>query len=242
MNNIPIIYENDEILIINKPVGLAVQGGEGVSSSVDTVLPTQLGYKVFLVHRLDKETSGLMVVAKSSKAAGKWTNLINQHNVQKEYVAISAGIPKKRSGIFTESVVQKGREQSAHTEYKVLETFIMPENIENQELSQNQIDIQGLQNKSFSLFSLKLGTGRMHQIRIHLSKAGFPILADDKYGDFKLNKILQKKLKIKRLCLASVKLTLPIENQLKTFTIPLPEHIEKAKQSLQDIDLTLCKK
>jgi 23S rRNA pseudouridine955/2504/2580 synthase len=120
MNNIPIIYENDEILIINKPVGLSVQGGEGVSSSVDTVLPTQLGYKVFLVHRLDKETSGLMVVAKSSKAAGKWTNLINQHNVQKEYVAISAGIPKKRSGIFTDSVVQKGREQNAHTEYKVI--------------------------------------------------------------------------------------------------------------------------
>lgn len=240
MNNIPIVYENDEILIINKPVGLSVQGGEGVSSSVDTVLPNQLGYKVFLVHRLDKETSGLMVVAKSSKAAGKWTNLINQHNVQKEYVAISAGIPKKRSGIFTDSVVQKGKEQNAFTEYKLLQSFTIKEN--NSSDSENQIDIQGLENKSFSLFSLKLGTGRMHQIRIHLSKAGFPIFADDKYGDFKLNKLLQKKLKIKRLCLASVKLTLPIDNQLKTFTIPYPEHIEKAKQSLQDIDLTLCKK
>ena len=236
MNNIPIIYENDEILIINKPVGLSVQGGEEVSSSVDTVLPTQLGYKVFLVHRLDKETSGLMVVAKTSKAAGKWTNLINQHNVQKEYVAISAGIPKKRSGVFTDSVVQKGREQNAFTEYKLLQSFTIKEN--NSSDSENQ----GLENKSFSLFSLKLGTGRMHQIRIHLSKAGFPIFADDKYGDFKLNKLLQKKLKIKRLCLASVKLTLPIDNQLKTFTIPYPEHIEKAKQVLQDIDLTLCKK
>ncbi len=236
MNNIPIIYENDEILIINKPVGLSVQGGEGVSSSVDTVLPTQLGYKVFLVHRLDKETSGLMVVAKTSKAAGKWTNLINQHNVQKEYVAICGGVPQKKSGVFTDSVVQKGREQNAFTEYKLLESYTFPKE------SENQIDIQGLENKSFSLFSLKLGTGRMHQIRIHLSKAGFPIFADDKYGDFKLNKLLQKKLKIKRLCLASVKLTLPIDNQLKTFTIPYPEHIEKAKQVLQDIDLTLCKK
>ena len=240
MNNIPIVYENDEILIINKPVGLSVQGGEGIVSSVDTVLPTQLGYKVFLVHRLDKETSGLMVVAKSSKAAGKWTNLINQHNVHKEYVAICGGVPKKKSGVFTDFVVQKGREQSAFTEYKLLQSFTIKEN--NSSDSENQIDIQGLENKSFSLFSLKLGTGRMHQIRIHLSKAGFPIFADDKYGDFKLNKLLQKKLKIKRLCLASVKLTLPIENQLKTFTIPLPEHIEKAKQSLQDIDLTLCKK
>ena len=238
MNNIPIIYENDEILIINKPVGLSVQGGEGVSSSVDTVLPTQLGYKVFLVHRLDKETSGLMVVAKTSKAAGKWTNLINQHNVQKEYVALCGGVPKKKSGVFTDSVVQKGREQNAFTEYKLLQSFTIKEN--NSSDSENQIDIQGLENKSFSLFSLKLGTGRMHQIRIHLSKAGFPIFADDKYGDFKLNKLLQKKLKIKRLCLASVKLTLPIDKQLKTFTIPYPEHIEKAKQSLQDIDLTQC--
>ncbi len=238
MNNIPIVYENDEILIINKPVGLSVQGGEGVSSSVDTVLPTQLGYKVFLVHRLDKETSGLMVVAKSSKAAGKWTNLINQHNVQKEYVALCGGVPKKKSGVFTDSVVQKGREQNAFTEYKLLQSFTIKEN--NSSDSENQIDILGLENKSFSLFSLKLGTGRMHQIRIHLSKAGFPIFADDKYGDFKLNKLLQKKLKIKRLCLASVKLTLPIDNQLKTFTIPYPEHIEKAKQSLQDIDLTQC--
>ena len=238
MNNIPIIYENDEILIINKPVGLSVQGGEGVSSSVDTVLPTQLGYKVFLVHRLDKETSGLMVVAKTSKAAGKWTNLINQHNVQKEYVALCGGVPKKKSGVFTDSVVQRGREQNAFTEYKLLQSFTIKEN--NSSDSENQIDIQGLENKSFSLFSLKLGTGRMHQIRIHLSKAGFPIFADDKYGDFKLNKLLQKKLKIKRLCLASVKLTLPIDNQLKTFTIPYPEHIEKAKQSLQDIDLTQC--
>ena len=240
MNNIPIIYENDEILIINKPVGLSVQGGEGVSSSVDTVLPTQLGYKVFLVHRLDKETSGLMVVAKTSKAAGKWTNLINQHNVQKEYVALCSGLPQKKSGVFTDSVVQKGREQNAFTEYKLLQSFTIKENKSGD--SENQIDIQGLENKSFSLFSLKLGTGRMHQIRIHLSKAGFPIFADDKYGDFKLNKLLQKKLKIKRLCLASVKLTLPIDNQLKTFTIPYPEHIEKAKQVLQDIDLTLCKK
>ncbi len=215
-----------------------MQGGEGVSSSVDTVLPTQLGYKVFLVHRLDKETSGLMVVAKTSKAAGKWTNLINQHNVQKEYVALCGGVPKKKSGVFTDSVVQKGREQNAFTEYKLLQSFTIKEN--NSSDSENKIDIQGLENKSFSLFSLKLGTGRMHQIRIHLSKAGFPIFADDKYGDFKLNKLLQKKLKIKRLCLASVKLTLPIDNQLKTFTIPYPEHIEKAKQSLQDIDLTQC--
>lgn len=238
MNNIPIVYENDEILIINKPVGLSVQGGEGIVSSVDTVLPTQLGYKVFLVHRLDKETSGLMVVAKTSKAAGKWTNLINQHNVQKEYVALCGGVPKKKSGVFTDSVVQKGREQNAFTEYKLLQSFTIKEN--NSSDSENKIDIQGLENKSFSLFSLKLGTGRMHQIRIHLSKAGLPIFADDKYGDFKLNKLLQKKLKIKRLCLASVKLTLPIDNQLKTFTIPYPEHIEKAKQTLEDIDLTQC--
>ena len=72
---IPIIYENDEIYIINKPAGLAVQGGQGVTHSLDVEFPKQVGSKVHLVHRLDKDTSGLMIVAKNPAAAGKWTKI-----------------------------------------------------------------------------------------------------------------------------------------------------------------------
>ena len=100
MNNIPIVYENDEILIINKPVGLSVQGGEGIVSSVDTVLPTQLGYKVFLVHRLDKETAGIMVYAKSSKSAASLSKQIEQNSIRKHYYAVVKGSPEEKSGVL----------------------------------------------------------------------------------------------------------------------------------------------
>ena len=88
---IPIIYENDEIIIINKPAGLAVQGGQGVVHSVDRDFAEQVGYKIYLVHRLDKDTAGLMVVAKNPVAAGKWTKLIGSKIVKKEYVALCVG-------------------------------------------------------------------------------------------------------------------------------------------------------
>ena len=84
----------------------------------------------------------------------------------------------------------------------------------------------------FSLISLTLGTGRMHQIRIHLAQANLPILADDKHGNFKLNKYVNKTYGIKRLQLASISLTLPINGDIKTFTIPYPEHIEQGVSKL----------
>ena len=93
MNVLPILFENDEILIINKRAGLAVQGGEKVSHSVDELLAKQIGQKVYPVHRLDKDTSGILVVAKSSSAAGKWTQLIASGSVKKQYTAFCLGIP-----------------------------------------------------------------------------------------------------------------------------------------------------
>ena len=71
MNSIPILYENDEILVLNKPAGLAVQGGENITHSLDKDFSIQLGYKIYLVHRLDRDTSGLMIVAKNPKVKNK---------------------------------------------------------------------------------------------------------------------------------------------------------------------------
>ena len=85
---IPIIYDNSEIFIINKKAGMSVQGGEKVSHPLDEELSRQTGQKVYLVHRLDKDTSGLMIVAKTPAAANKWTKLIGSKEVEKEYIAI----------------------------------------------------------------------------------------------------------------------------------------------------------
>lgn len=209
---IPIIYENDEIIIINKPSGLAVQGGQGVVHSVDHDFAEQVGYKIYLVHRLDKDTSGLMVVAKNPVAAGKWTKLIGSKIVKKEYLALCAGKMLSKSGVINEEIVQHGDSKTAVTKYKVeKETDIEQTGPDNQPVSIH-----------LSLIRLMLETGRMHQIRIHLSKNGCPIAGDDQHGNFKLNKQFKKLAGIKRLQLSAVRLTIPLEGKDKTFEVSAP--------------------
>ena len=206
---IPIIYENDEIYVINKPAGLAVQGGQGVKHSLDVEFPKQVGSKVHLVHRLDKDTSGLMIVAKNPVAAGKWTKLIGSKTVKKEYIAVCAGKMPSKSGIIKEDVVQHGDVKSAVTHYQVEKEWSVTATTEDDEKIIPMTQLR-----------LKLETGRMHQIRIHLAKNGCPIAGDDQHGNFKLNKLLKKACGIKRLQLSSVRLTIPLEGKDKTFEIP----------------------
>ncbi len=206
---IPVIYENDEIIIINKPAGLAVQGGQGVVHSVDCDFAEQVGYKIYLVHRLDKDTSGLMVVAKTPVAAGKWTKLIGSKIVKKEYLALCAGKMPAKKGIIHEDIVQHGDQKSAVTHYQVEKEWTVP--YENE---------SGAGEFALSLIRLQLETGRMHQIRIHLAKNNCPIAGDDQHGNFKLNKLLKKACGIKRLQLAAVRLTVPLDGKEKVFEIP----------------------
>lgn len=209
MNLIEILYEDNEIYIINKPAGLSVQGGEKITHSLDVDFSLQVHQKIHLVHRLDKDTSGLMIVAKNSSAASKWTKLIGGKSVKKEYLALCTGQMKKKSGTISEIIEQHGREKNAFTNYTVLKEW-------------DDSDVH------FLLLRLCLDTGRMHQIRIHLGKNGCPIAGDDLHGNFKINKILRKSCGIKKLCLASVKLSFPkslldgFENSKEDFFIEIP--------------------
>lgn len=212
MKDIGIVYENNEILIVNKPAGVAVQGGTDVAHPLDKELPKKLGYPVYLVHRLDMDTAGLMITAKSPVAAAKWTKLIAEKIVQREYTAVCSGLFKKKHGILSEDIFLQGIRKTAVTHYSVLRTaefFCSDENI------------------PVNIVSLRLETGRMHQIRIHLAKENCPIIGDVKYGDFPLNKKLKKCAGVKRLFLVANKLTVPIEGKRESFEIPFPEHIEK---------------
>ena len=204
MNSVTILYENNEIYIINKPAGLSVQGGQGVSHSLDNDFAKQVGQKVYLVHRLDKDTAGLMIVAKTSAAAGKWTRLISSKSVKKEYIAICAGSLKDKKGVINETIVQHGEKKTAITHYNVEKQW------EAEIYNEKDNPESGIAEKiTMSKIRLKLETGRMHQIRIHLAKQGCPIAGDDQHGNFKINKLLKKHLKIKRLQLTSVRLSLP---------------------------------
>lgn len=212
MKNIDVIYENKEILIVNKPAGVAVQGGADVAHPLDKELPQKLGYPIYLVHRLDMDTAGLMIIAKSPAAAAKWTKLIAEKSVQREYTAVCAGIFKKKSGTLTEDIFQHGIRKTAVTHYSVLRSF--------------EFSCSG-ENIPVNIVSLRLETGRMHQIRIHLAKENCPIIGDVKYGNFSLNKKLKKSAGVKKLFLVAKKLTVPIEGKRESFEIPFPEYIEK---------------
>ena len=239
MKEIPVLFEDDEIFVINKPAGLAVQGGQGIAHPLDEEFSRQVGFKVHLVHRLDKETCGLMVVAKTPMAASKWIELIASKQVQKEYTAICFGQPvlngkTQKSGTISGFVIKKNgkvqREQAAVTNFTVEETKTVEI---AQIMGESQKSVTSLAEQSpsepsdltFSKIHLKLGTGRMHQIRIHLASVGAPICGDDKHGNFRLNKLAKKHFKIKNLLLCSSRLTIPSAGgKNRSFEIELPEY------------------
>lgn len=232
---IPIIYEDSEIFVINKRQGLAVQGGAGISHSVDSDLAAQVGQKIYLVHRLDKETSGLLVCAKNPRAAAKWTRVLGEKAAEKEYKALCFGAMKNPRGKISSDIVERGVKKRAETFYETEKIFEIPwedspENFENRdgEISENRGEENscaesklsaGVLPRKISLLCLRLGTGRTHQLRIHLAAEGVPICGDDKYGDFSANRLLKKKFGIKRLCLCAFRLTLPLSEGRRTFEI-----------------------
>jgi len=180
---IPFLYSDDDILIIDKPAGLAVQPGEGVRISVLDAVERDYGFRPYLVHRLDKETAGCLALARSHRAAAELSSRLEQ--ASKTYRAVVAGCPVPAAGTLAEPVRAKGVMVSARTTYRTVEA-----------------------GDRFSLLEVDLDTGRMHQIRQHLAGAGSPILGDDKHGDFRLNKLLSKELGLKRLMLYSWMLSL----------------------------------
>lgn len=184
---------------------MPVQGGEKIAHPLDQEFSKQTGQKVYLVHRLDKDTSGLMIVAKTPAAASKWTKLIGTKQVQKEYIAICAGRLPQKNGTISEEIIQHGQARHAVTHYQVEKEW--------------EIEREGEQSIKMCQIRLQLETGRMHQIRIHLAKQGCPIAGDDQHGNFKMNKLLRKLAGIKHLQLFSVKLTLPIDGTPETWNL-----------------------
>ena len=207
MKNLEILYEDDFSIIINKPAGLAVQGGKGVKNSVDRILVENHAPPPLLVHRLDKDTSGVLLTAKGREAAARFSGLITGKKAVKQYIAICAGNPEKKEGIITDELLIHGRLKNAQTRYKVINTGIL--------------EPAGCR---FSVLELELDTGRMHQIRRHLAMNGNPVLGDDKYGDFPLNKKLFKEAGLKRLLLHASRLVIRELNI--DVQAPLPEYFK----------------
>ena len=194
------LFSNDDFLIIDKPAGLAVQPGEGVRICVLDAVERDFGFRPYLVHRLDKETAGCLVVARSPRAAADLSALMGGKGAVKTYRAVVAGRPEPAEGVFSAAVRVKGESVSAETRYRTIES-----------------------DERMSLVEAELGTGRNHQIRQHFAMAGYPIVGDDKHGDFKLNRALAKEFGAKRLMLYAARLYLPLRTPVDARS-SLPPH------------------
>ncbi|MBN9543472.1 MAG: RluA family pseudouridine synthase [Alphaproteobacteria bacterium] len=159
-----ILYQNEDIIIINKPIGIAVQGGSKVQMSLDDMLPA-LQFNATeapkLVHRLDKDTSGVLVLARTHQAAVRLSAMFKKDQVDKTYLAVCVGKPKRNKGVIDMPIEVMGQKKDAKTLFNVLDHY----------------------GNDLSLIEFKPVTGRKHQIRIHASRAlNTPILGDGKYG------------------------------------------------------------
>jgi 23S rRNA pseudouridine955/2504/2580 synthase len=196
-------------MVLNKPAGLAVQGGKGVGVSLDRILEEEFSPRPLLVHRLDKDTSGLILVAKNREAAVRFSALFagekggQNRDILKRYLAVCAGRPEPGQGVISLDLPVRGEPKRSRTAYRLL-----------------------AERDGFSLLELELGTGRMHQIRRHLAIIGHPVLGDDKYGNFTLNRELRKTRGLRRLLLHASRLL--IDGDAPGFTLdvtaPLPDY------------------
>jgi len=206
---IPVLFENASCLILNKPAGLAVQGGEGIKVSLDSILSEKYTPRPLLVHRLDRDTSGIILVAKTKEAAAGFSALFagkanKNRSVIKQYLGVCAGIPEPPQGLIRLKLEVRGTDKESKTHYKLIRAFSISGAAKAAvETADSPEEI------SCSLLELELGTGRMHQIRRHLAGIGHPLLGDDKYGDFPLNKKLRKLCGLKHLLLHASRLVIP---------------------------------
>ena len=212
-----ILYIDGMIAAVEKPAGLAVQGGEGVGVSLEAILSAQLGQKVFPVHRLDKDTAGALIVALNKEAASLYSECFRNKRIQKGYQAICLGRPARASGKINVALQKKGGKGSRDA-MQAASTFYSVEAVS--------------EDGEFSLLSVRIETGRMHQIRRHFALAGFPVACDDKYGDFRRNREIKRLYGAKRLQLAATSIVLPRldagsgkEERLLEISCPLPAHM-----------------
>lgn len=223
-----VIYEDDDILVIDKKEGMVVHPGSGVNSGTianallfrygDDFLSSDDDVRPGIVHRLDKDTSGVMVIAKNEDALRILSSEFKERETVKYYIAIAKGVFKEKEGIIEKHIIRDRAERKrfkttndkegryAKTGYKVL-----------------------YETSDYSLLLLRLYTGRTHQIRVHLKSINHPIIGDPIYSSDKTNPLM----------LHSISLTInhPKTNERMTFKSEIPERFKPYLAGYHDVCL-----
>ncbi|MDR1425067.1 MAG: RluA family pseudouridine synthase [Azoarcus sp.] len=215
---LPVAYEDEALLVLDKPAGLAVHGGSGVSFGVIERLRAQRpeARLLELAHRLDRETSGLLIVAKKRSALTTLHDMMRAGHVEKRYLALVAGqwlnpLQHVKAPLFKYLTAEGERRvrvaphgKPAHSIVRLLKRW-----------------------RDFSLLEVELKTGRTHQIRVHLAHLGFPLAGDDKYGDFARNKTLEGEgLRSMFLHAAKLAFSHPVSGARIELESPLPAGLQ----------------
>jgi 23S rRNA pseudouridine955/2504/2580 synthase len=234
-----VVCEDKSWLVIDKPYGVAVHGGSGVSFGVIESLRMARPQERFLelVHRLDRETSGLLMIAKKRSTLLALQDALRQRTADKRYLTLVAGrfegeqktvdVPLvKRLNSQGERFVRTSDDDHDDGDAKEAKTIFRVK---------TRYEWQG---QPFTLIEAQIKTGRTHQIRVHLQHLGLPIVGDERYGDFELNKRIAKELKFKRMFLHAWRLRIAMSEgaeEKQSLEAALPEECERLLRALANI-------
>lgn len=215
-----VIFEDRDLIVIDKPPGIAVHEGKGTRArdSIIGLLDAKYraqGLKPKLVHRLDRHTSGVLLVAKHEKILRALEESFAGAQTDKEYICLVAGRLREDEGRIDFPL--PGRDGSpvrASTRFRVAKRF-----------------------SHVTLLRVWIDTGRMHQIRLHFAKLGYPVVMDDQHGDFTFNKKFRKEYGLKRQFLHATRLSLCHNGKKRAWSAPLAADLQNTLQSL-DASLT----
>ena len=238
----PIVFEDEHLIVVDKPAGVAVHGGSGVSFGVIEQLRRARPQAKFLelVHRLDKETSGLLMIAKKRSALTHLQDQLRDRETGKTYAALVSGAWAKSRKVvdvpllkfvgsdgerWVRAVPNPGDPQADQAKRSISLVKVM------EALPGRTSDDAG-----YSLLDVTIKTGRTHQIRVHLAHKGHPIVGDPKYGDFEANRALARgALRFDRMFLHArqLRVTHPATGETLTLNAPLPPECETLLAALR---------
>jgi len=214
-----IIYEDKDLIAINKPFGLAVQGGSKIKTSVNDYIDNinaSENKSLKLVHRLDRDTTGVLLIAKTPESSEKLTAMFKKKDIlEKTYIALIVGIPTKKTGTIKIPLLKK---------YEAGIEKVYRDDVKGKEAITKYKILDSSKKYNLSLAEIQILTGRTHQIRVHMKELGYPILGDVKYGGKKsLVQGFENKLHLHAL-----------QIKLKDLIIkaPLPNHIQNSIEKL----------